>query len=137
MKKRLTKKIVAGMLAGTAALMSGCGQDVKEEMLYMAAVYGPPPDLEQVSPAPESSTTAKQVFDEIMEVQDVYGPPEYFENDAQTADPTPAARQTMDEILDTQYAYGPPPEMIENDIPDELQKAIDEILNYFVNDAKS
>ena len=98
--------------------------------------YGPPPDLEQVSSAPESSTTAKQVFDEIMEVQDVYGPPEYFENDTQTADPTPTARQMMDEIMDIQYAYGPPPEISGNDIPDELQKEIDEILNSFVNDAK-
>ena len=91
MKRKLAKTIAAGILAGTATILSGCKQEPEQSILNMETVYGPPPDLEQVSPLPIPTATPEEILEEIMEIQDVYGPPPAFtaEENEPTLRPSP------------------------------------------------
>lgn len=84
MKPGKKKAIMAGMLAASAALMSGCGTDPAP------ALYGPPPaapsaSFESENNIPETVYGPPELFEpqfnpEENIPEDVYGPPMFFEN---------------------------------------------------------
>lgn len=93
MKPRKKKAIMAGLLAASAALMSGCGTGPAP------ALYGPPPATPSASFEPENNIP-ETVYGppEMFEAQfnpeenipeDVYGPPIFFENGRGEQSPAP------------------------------------------------
>ena len=72
MKPRKKKAIMAGLLAASAALMSGCGTGPAP------ALYGPPPEMFEAQFDPEENIP-----------EDVYGPPMFFENGRGEQSPAP------------------------------------------------
>ncbi|MBQ7435717.1 MAG: hypothetical protein IJV30_00140 [Oscillospiraceae bacterium] len=84
MKPRKKKAIMAGLLAASAALMSGCGTGPAP------ALYGPPPATPSASFEPENNIPETvygppemldpQFVPEENIPEDVYGPPMFFES---------------------------------------------------------
>ena len=96
MKPRKKKAIVAGMLAASAALTSGCG------WAPAPALYGPPPatpsaSFEPKDNVPETVYGPPEMFEpdfvpEENIPEDVYGPPMYF--DRAEAEPSSAPTES-------------------------------------------
>ena len=96
MKPRKKKAIMAGLLAASAALMSGCGTGPAP------ALYGPPPATPSASFEPENNFPETvygppemfepQFVPEENIPEDVYGPPMFFEGAEAEPSSAPAER---------------------------------------------
>ena len=88
------------MLAGTTAIISGCGQNLGQSILNMQAVYGPPPALEEDTPATNDPDTLEQMLEDIFNSEFVYGPPPgSFDFDPKEF------QSTLDEVFPDSFLY--------------------------------